>query len=88
MVSYDFDKVDWMAIQFGLSGTDHERDIWFNYILPGTPEIEIRLANEEGTALFFFDLAIPETLENKFDFMLDILQEFSIKTLSHFTTDF
>jgi hypothetical protein len=80
MASYDFDQVDWKAIQFGLSGTHYEGKIWFNYILPGEHDIEIRLAKEEGTALVFFDVAIPEELECKFDFMIDILQEFSLKS--------
>ena len=88
MVSYDFEKVDWKAIQFGISGTFHEGDKWFDYILPGEPDIEIRLAKEEGTALIFFDLAIPEPLESKFDFMIDILQEFSLESPNYFKSDY
>jgi hypothetical protein len=33
MVGYDFNKVDWKAIQFGMSGSDTERNIWFDYEL-------------------------------------------------------
>jgi hypothetical protein len=88
MVGYDFNKVDWNAIQFGMSKSDHERNIWFDYILSGVPDTKIRLSREEGTSLFFFDLVIPEILEDNFDFMMYMLQEFSIKPLNHFKTDY
>ncbi len=84
MVSYSFDKVDWIAIEFGIAGSDHENNKWFTYILPGALDLEIRLAKEEGTDLFFFDLMIPEALENNFDFLHYILQDFELRAPGYF----
>lgn len=80
MVAYDFDKTDWSAIQFGIAGSHHEDDKWFTYILPGAFDLEIRLAKEEGTDLFFYDLALPEALESNFDFLHSILQDFDVRS--------
>ena len=87
MVTYNFDRTDWSAIQFGLAATHHEDNRWFTYILPGTFDLEIRLAKEEGTDLFFFDLDLPMALESNFDFLHSILQDFEVKS-PRFKTDF
>ena len=77
-ISYDFTAVDWKAIQHGIHDTSNEANIRFSYILPGSLDIELQLANEEGTDLIIFQLTIPENLESNFDFMVDILQDFTL----------
>ncbi len=46
LVGYRFDDADWVAIEFGIEGTDAERDLWFSYPIVGVPTVEIAFAAE------------------------------------------
>lgn|GEM_PF-7041426 len=78
LVAYDFDPVDWKAIQHGIHDTSVDGNTWFSYILPGNFDIDLRLAIEDGAGLVSFRLVLPENLENNFNFMVDILQDFQL----------
>ena len=86
IVSYDFVTQDWKAIQFGLSGTNSERDVWFEYILPGKLDLELKLAKEEGTSVIMYSFDLPEGLENIYEFLVYIIQDFKLTSL-HFNAD-
>ena len=77
-VSYDFEPQDWKAIQFGLSESNAEKDIWFEYVLPGKSDVELQLAKEAGTALILYKFLLPDELENNYDFLVYLMQDFKV----------
>jgi hypothetical protein len=45
LLDYDFDDLDWVAVQAGLPGTDSERGPWFDYPIG---EVAVHVAYEPG----------------------------------------
>ena len=82
-VSYDFGPDNWKAIQFGIHASSIENNSWYSHILPGTADINLQLAREDGTGLIGFRVNIPDDLERNFEFMVGILQEFKVTPSSY-----
>jgi hypothetical protein len=50
-VGYNFDGLDWQAVETALPATDDEReDGWYEYPLVGEPPLRVRLARAVGAA--------------------------------------
>jgi hypothetical protein len=45
-VAYDFDDLDWGAVETGLTTTDAEQARWFDYPLVGKRQLNVGLARE------------------------------------------
>lgn len=44
VVEYEFDALDWGAVEAGLAVTDDDRDLWFAYPLVGDSRVDVELA--------------------------------------------
>ncbi len=45
-VAYDFDDLDWGAVETGLASTDADQARWFDYPLVGERQVNVGLARE------------------------------------------
>ncbi|WP_431917450.1 DUF6881 domain-containing protein [Amycolatopsis tucumanensis] len=50
-IGYEFDELDWQAIEQALPATDAERaDGWYDYPLAGQPQLSVSLAADPGAS--------------------------------------
>lgn len=54
-VGAQLDADDIAAVDWGLGGTDVERDAWFEYAFAGLETLNVRLARDPGSSVLFVE---------------------------------
>jgi hypothetical protein len=44
VAGYVFEESDWSAVEFGIAGTNSERELWFAYPLIGATRLDVEVA--------------------------------------------
>ena len=80
LVGYDFDDDDLNAIEYGLTGTSNEKNIWWSYQLVGDRTINLRFAyDEENNDIIFFRLSFDKDLCGQVDLTIFMVLEFDLQ---------
>jgi hypothetical protein len=73
-----FDEDDWAAIQFGIRDTDVERDLWYEYSLPGVHSIKLKFARDIGTSVVFVCVEGDRELDGSLELVTNLCQDYRI----------
>ncbi len=61
VVNCNIDNCDLDAISIGLTNTDYENNIWFDWELEDTDRTMLRFANDIGSSVVFIQVKVTDT---------------------------
>jgi hypothetical protein len=80
-IKYDVSSNDLDAIEYGLTSTSSEQDVWWTYQLTGDKIIDMEFArDEENTDIIFIRLSFDKELSAQIDLCIFMVENFFIQT--------
>jgi len=84
IVGYAFDEDEFTAIEYGLTGTSDEKNIWWTYQFIGDKTIDIRFARDEDNKdIIFIDLLFDKDLVGQVGLTIYIAQDFNLQSIHY-----
>lgn len=80
LVKYEFDSMDWDAIQPAALKTSVEKNSWFEYVFIGEQTAKLKIALADGCCLYEIVLDIPSEIKDRIDLAVSMLTEFNLGT--------
>lgn len=77
------DNIDWVAISYGIPGTDDDAGQWFEYSFMGTTRLDLALARSPGATVISVRLDSEQEqpeLRAKLEMLIMVCQDYTLRS--------